>query len=1040
MDRENDGGVVPSLSGGWTVVVTVDSNAYDADSALVTLNFHSGSDATGPVIATATVRTGPRPLVPPPTSLSAPACNADGVDLAWDARDGAARYRVQYQLSTETQWTLASDAINTNSYSVTGLDADSAYRFQVGAYGDGANYSAAWGGWSASVDKSTCNAAPVFAQDSYSFSVLRSAQVGDAVGEEVTATDPDSGDTVTYSITSGNSAGKFAIGSSTGAITVDAALGPTDTSYTLTVQAQDSHGATDTATVTVTVGGLVPDEPINLFATPTADGGFTLSWDSVTGATIYEYRYRVVGSPTWTVVQTTSTGSTLALADPACPQTYEFQVRVRATLWSDWSGPETAACNAAPVFEQDTYAFTLNRHAGLGASIGTVTATDANAGEILTYSITAGNSSGDLHIGTHNGIIEVNTFRLGGTSSYTLTVRAQDNHGATGTATVTITVENPCHTILGTQTGTRTLSGTWVSACPSPNYSGTYAHFYTFTLAQESIVQIDLASTEDPVLYLLAGSGTGGAILGQDYEADTVGGGYNARISQELAAGDYTVEATTFLQSRTGNFDLTIVQADMLPGAPDNLTVIPDADTGFILSWDPVTGATGYEYGYRLGSYDMWTNQETTLTEATLAWSHSACPLVDPLQFQVRAEVSLWGDWSEPVTAHCNGAPFFDRDSYSFEVSEASGLGAPVGRVTATDPNIGDTVTYSISVRNDGASGSSSPARRSIINPFGIGSGGAITVNDALNSATKSSYALDVRVSDPWGATATASVNVTVTASTLPRPTTPTNFLVSTSTVPTQTTITLNWDPVAGASLYEMQSSPSGAAMWTTVTDPVNLSSSTVSVTVSGLTCASAYEFQVRALGDGTTAAAVWGNWAPPAMGMTANCSEVSIAGPDYGAREGTGLVFELTAKPAPDEDIVVAYLLGGTAIKGDDYQDPAPGSTTPQITIPAGTLSYAFSISTVLEADDPSGELPHETVEITLVPFPLEYALYQIPVSPARRSRASWNPQLEVTFQYRQDYLEPVLVWHPPVLPCYLATLSSDGRPGGGPVRVWSG
>ena len=43
------------------------------------------------------------------------------------------------------------------------------------------------------------------------------------------------------------------------------------------------------------------------------------------------------------------------------------------------------------------------------------------------------------------------------------------------------------------------------------------------------------------------------------------------------------------------------------------------------------------------------------------------------------------------------------------------------------------------------------------------------------------------------------------------------------------------------------------------------------------------------------------------------------------------------------------------------------------------------------------------------LVLFPLEYALYQIPVSPAHRSRASWNPQLEVTFKYRQDYLEPV-------------------------------
>ena len=58
----------------------------------------------------------------------------------------------------------------------------------------------------------------------------------------------------------------------------------------------------------------------------------------------------------------------------------------------------------------------------------------------------------------------------------------------------------------------------------------------------------------------------------------------------------------------------------------------------------------------------------------------------------------------------------------------------------------------------------------------------------------------------------------------------------------------------------------------------------------------------------------------------------------------------------------------------------------------------------------------PHPRADPTrgnsvLVPFPLEYALYQIPVSPARRSRASWNPQLEVTFQYRQDYLEPVLV-----------------------------
>ena len=46
-----------------------------------------------------------------------------------------------------------------------------------------------------------------------------------------------------------------------------------------------------------------------------------------------------------------------------------------------------------------------------------------------------------------------------------------------------------------------------------------------------------------------------------------------------------------------------------------------------------------------------------------------------------------------------------------------------------------------------------------------------------------------------------------------------------------------------------------------------------------------------------------------------------------------------------------------------------------------------------------------------SLVPFPLEYALYRKSVSTARHSRASGNPELEVTFQYRQDHLETVLV-----------------------------
>ena len=61
-------------------------------------------------------------------------------------------------------------------------------------------------------------------------------------------------ETITYSITAGNDAGKFTINSSTGVITTAAALDyETTTSYTLTVTATDSFGNVSTTTQTVNV-------------------------------------------------------------------------------------------------------------------------------------------------------------------------------------------------------------------------------------------------------------------------------------------------------------------------------------------------------------------------------------------------------------------------------------------------------------------------------------------------------------------------------------------------------------------------------------------------------------------------------------------------------------------------------------------------------------------------------------------------------------------------------------------------------------------
>ena len=97
------------------------------------------------------------------------------------------------------------------------------------------------------------NEAPVFNPGSYAFSTPEDAATGGSVGT-ISASDPDEGQSVAYSISAGNDAGKFSINAETGEISVASALDhETASSYMLTVTARDGNGGTDTATVTITV-------------------------------------------------------------------------------------------------------------------------------------------------------------------------------------------------------------------------------------------------------------------------------------------------------------------------------------------------------------------------------------------------------------------------------------------------------------------------------------------------------------------------------------------------------------------------------------------------------------------------------------------------------------------------------------------------------------------------------------------------------------------------------------------------------------------
>ncbi len=104
--------------------------------------------------------------------------------------------------------------------------------------------------------------------------------------------------------------------------------------------------------------------------------------------------------------------------------------------------------------------------------------------------------------------------------------------------------------------GDGSASGSWTTNCMSVTDTEKSSQYYTFTISQQSTVTIGLSSSVDSYLYLRRGyNNQKSAALHTD---DDSGAGSDARISESLAAGTYTIEATTLATGRTGAFTLTV--------------------------------------------------------------------------------------------------------------------------------------------------------------------------------------------------------------------------------------------------------------------------------------------------------------------------------------------------------------------------------------------------------------------------------------------------------------------------------------------------
>jgi hypothetical protein len=97
----------------------------------------------------------------------------------------------------------------------------------------------------------------------------------------------------------------------------------------------------------------------------------------------------------------------------------------------------------------------------------------------------------------------------------------------------------------------KVVGGAWDTSCESVSFAGHFAQYYTIAVPAGQVISISLSSTTNDYLVLHDGSTANGTTIATD---DDSGPGTDALIVKTLAAGTYTIEATTAAAGQQGNF------------------------------------------------------------------------------------------------------------------------------------------------------------------------------------------------------------------------------------------------------------------------------------------------------------------------------------------------------------------------------------------------------------------------------------------------------------------------------------------------------
>ncbi|MDY0103306.1 MAG: cadherin domain-containing protein [Lentimicrobium sp.] len=613
------------------------------------------------------------------------------------------------------------------------------------------------------ISEGSSNHAPVIANQS--FSTAENRANGSIIGT-VVASDPDAGQTLSYTLTAGNTNNAFAINANNGSLTVvnsQALNYETTPQFQLTVRVQDNGEGNLSASATITISLTDVNEAPQMSGinvqinenSPTGtmvgqmsatdpDNGQTITFSISSGNTGNAFtinpatgQISVASSEALNFEALQSIQLTISATDNGTPSTFTTAIAVINIL----------NVNESPVMsDQD---FESENNPETGAIIGTLYASDPDNGQTLSYSIVSGNTSSAFNLNSSSGLLSVanaSAVNYQINPVFNLIVRATDNGNPSLNCTANVTV---------------TVSDLNTPPQIAPQ---------TFTVAENSgsgtQVGIVVATDNDP---------------GQTLTFSITGGNSNNAFSLNTSTGRLSVANPAVLDfETTPEYLLTVKVQDNGPGSlsssalvtviisnvnespsmsNQNFTVENYAEAGIIVGTlqgtDPDAGQT-LSYSIVSGNTSSAFNLNASSGILSVANASAINYQINPV-FNLIIRTTDNGNPSLNCTANAtvivsdlNNPP--QIVAQSFTVAENSDSGTQVGFVVATDNDPGQTLTFSITGgnSNNAFSLNASTGRLSVANPA------------VLDFETTPEYLLTVKVQDNGPGSLSTSALVTV--------------------------------------------------------------------------------------------------------------------------------------------------------------------------------------------------------------------------------------------------------------------------------------